>query len=364
MKGTNGKGSWVGSVGRNGKSVQQAPHKEGRVRVAVDAMGGDHAPYEVIQGAIKAASEYDVEVLLTGPELEIKDGLKDLQDGLPVQVVDAPDKIMDGEHPILAVMRKPKSSVAVAARLVKEGKADAMMSAGSTGALLISAFQALGPLPGVDRPIIGGPFVQLAPRTFVLDMGANVGCQAQHLLNFAVTGSVYVREFLGIAEPTVALLNVGTEEGKGNEVAKEGYTLLKESGLNFVGNVEGSDIPLGSANVIVCDGFVGNILLKFSEGLAKRLVEWLTGQLAGKLPPEETQPLMTELVRLLSPAESAGGAPVWGVNGIAVVGHGSSKADQIAAAIREAELAVRSDFIGVLSKELELAQKNSNGNHA
>ncbi len=358
------RGSWVGSSGKAREQSAGTDDTRSMVRIAIDAMGGDHAPLEVVKGAVQAARELGVEVILTGPRLQIEEAMKGVvPNGLPVRVVDAPEIINDGEHPILAVMRKPKSSVNVAARLVKEGQADALVSAGSTGALMISSYQTLGPLPGVDRPIIGGPFLQLAPQTFVLDMGANVGCQAHHLLNFAITGSVFVREFLGIPEPTIALLNVGSEEGKGTEVMKEAYELLKGSGLNFIGNVEGMDIPLGKANVIVCDGFVGNVLLKFSEGMGRCISSWLNTELAGRVDGDTLNNLTVELARLLSPAEAAGGGPLWGIDGVAVVGHGSSKAEQVAAAIREAKLAVESNFIGVLRAEMERVHKAAYNNH-
>jgi len=363
-------GAWAGSSGwatasREAREQRVREVAAGHaVRIAVDAMGGDYAPTEIVKGSVQAARELGVEILLTGPKEMVESELVKVDaSGLQVQVVDAPDYIKDGEHPILAVMRKPKNSVSVAALLVKSGKADAMLSAGSTGALMLSAYQHLGTLPGVDRPIIGGPFIQLAPDTFVLDMGANVGCQASHMLNFAVTGSVFVKKFLGIPEPTVGLLNVGTEEGKGNEVVKDAYSLLKESGLNFVGNVEGQAIPMGSANVIVCDGFVGNIMLKFSEGLSRGISDWLGKELAGRLPQQEVDAITAEVRRLVGPAESAGGAPIWGIDGVAVIAHGSSKAGQIASAINEAKLAVESDFIGTLREELEKAQRVINNNN-
>ena len=171
--------------------------------------------------------------------------------------------------------------MAVATKLVKEGAADAVVSAGSTGAFMVNTYQHLGTLPGIERPIIGGAFLKLAPNTFLLDMGANVNCQAIELLKFAVLGSVVVKKFHGIDNPSVGLLNVGAEEGKGNAVVKEAYGLLRDSGLNFVGNVEGMDIPEGKANVVVCDGFVGNILLKFSEGLGRGVNRFLSRGVAG-----------------------------------------------------------------------------------
>jgi glycerol-3-phosphate acyltransferase PlsX len=372
MRQSSSTGSWVGFRDKLDlpQEVEEGSQPAGArqpIRIAVDAMGGDHAPTEVIKGAIQAARELGVEIFLTGPEPELAGELARLDgDRLLVHLVDAPEVIKDTDNPILAVMRKPKNSVAVAARLVKEGKAEAMMSAGSTAALMLSAYSHLGTLPGVDRPIIGGPFIQLAPSTFVLDLGANVGCQAHHLLHFAVAGSVFVKKFLGIDNPTVALLNVGTEEGKGNGVVKEAYSLLKDSGLNFVGNVEGMDIPLGKANVIVCDGFIGNIMLKFSEGLGRTIGQWLTQRLKDTLPADELERIGLELMNLVSPAQAAGGGPLWGINGVAVVGHGSSHADQITAAIKEAKLAVECNFVGTLRDELEKAQKiisANNNNH-
>jgi len=369
MKETGSLGAWAGSRGQvlaseKGQVAKELSRAPKMVRVAVDAMGGDYAPTEIVKGAIQAAMNSGVEIFLTGPRIELEAELAkyDIR-GLPVHLVEATDVIKDSEHPILAVMRKPNNSVSVAAKLVKNGKADAMMSAGSTGALIVSAYQHLGTLPGVDRPIIGGPFLQLAPNTFVLDMGANVGCQAEHLLRFAIIGSVFVKKFLGIAEPTIGLLNVGKEEGKGNEVVKEAYSLLKGSGLNFIGNVEGMDIPLAKANVIVCDGFVGNIMLKFSEGLGKSMSQWLTQELANKLSPEEVNRITTDLIRLVSPAEATGGGPIWGINGVAIIGHGSSRADQIAAAIDQAKLAVESDFVSAVWAELEKAQKMASANN-
>ena len=348
-----------------GGRMPDKPAYNGPVRIAVDAMGGDHAPMEIIKGALQAAEMPGVEIILVGPMKELERELANVSyKHLPLRLVGATEVIMDGDNPIIAVMRKPKSSMAVAAKLVKAGEADAMVSAGSTGAVMISALQYLGTLPGVDRPMVGGPFLQLAPNTFVLDMGANIGCQAYHLLNFAIAGSVFVKKFLGIESPTVGLLNVGVEEGKGNEIVKEAYSLLKDSGLNFVGNVEGMDIPLGKANVIVCDGFVGNIILKFCEGLGNVVADWLAGELNGKLPKEEADIVTSKLLSLVSPAKAAGGGPIWGVDGVAFIAHGSSRSEQVAAAIGQAADTVRSRFVETLKLELEKAQRTlANNSH-
>ncbi len=336
----------------------QGSNSTGRkIRIAVDAMGGDHAPHEIVGGAVQAAKELEVEIILVGPEAEIKSelGKFDVTD-LPIRLVNATEVIRDGEQPIIAVMSKPDSSIPVATRLVQSGEADAIVSAGSTGACMVSAMKYLGTLPGIDRPMAGGPFLQLSPETSVFDMGVNVYCQPSDLVNFAVAGCVFARSFLGIENPTVALLNIGSEEGKGNQLAKEAFPLLQKSGMNFIGNVEGSDIPKGKANVIVCDGFVGNILLKFCEGLGETVSHWLTKELKESLPQAELEKVTTKLWRLMSPGAVLGGAPLWGVNGLVTIAHGSARAPQITYTIGEAKSCVEKGFIDLLKKELEKAQ--------
>jgi len=329
-----------------------------RVMVAVDAMGGDFAPAEIVSGAVQAARDLGVEIILTGPRAEVESEMSEVDiTNLPVRLVEASEKIVDGEQPAIAVMRKPNSSMAVATRLVKEGEADAMISAGSTGAVMVCALQYLGTLPGIERPVAGGPFLGLSPKTVVLDLGANVGCQPYQMVNFAVIGSVYARSFLGIDNPTVGLLNVGAEEGKGDDFAKEAYPLMKKSGLNFIGNVEGMDIVSGKVNVIVCDGFVGNILVKFCEGLGRAVNHWLAGELKEKLSPADLESVTSKLYRLMSPGVVMGGGPLLGVDGVAAIAHGASRAPQIVGTIKQAMLAVESKFVATLRAELEKVQK-------
>jgi glycerol-3-phosphate acyltransferase PlsX len=333
-----------------------------KIRIAVDGMGGDFAPAEIVGGAVQAAHDLNVEIIMVGPKADIEAELaKHEMVDLPIRLVEATEVIEDGEQPAIAVMRKPNSSMAVAARLVKEGKADAMVSAGATGAVMVCALQYIGALPGIERPVVGGPFLGLSPKTVLLDLGANVGCQPYQMVNFAVAGSVYARSFLGIENPTIGLLNVGAEEGKGTDFTKEAYDLLKQSKLNFIGNVEGMDIITGKANVIVCDGFVGNILLKFCEGLGRAIKRWLDEGMKEKLASDELEKMTGTLYRLMSPGVVLGGGPLWGVDGVAAVAHGASRAPQIAGTIKQAKTAVESGFIETLHAELEKVQKTLSG---
>lgn len=333
-----------------------------KIRVAVDGMGGDFAPAEIVDGAIQAARDLDVEIIMVGPKAAIEAELSNYDiSGLPVSLVEATEVIEDGEQPAIAVIRKPNNSMAVAARLVKEGEADAMMSAGATGAVMVCALQYIGALPGIERPVLGGPFLGLSPNTVLLDLGANVGCQPYQMVNFAVAGSVYAHSFLGIENPTIGLLNVGSEDEKGTDFTKEAFDLLKQSKLNFIGNVEGFDIITGRANVIVCDGFVGNILLKFCEGLGRAIKRYLDEGMKEKLATDELEKMTGRLYRLMSPATVMGGGPLWGVDGVAAVAHGASRASQIAGTIKQAKTAVESGFVNTLRKELEKVQETLQG---
>jgi glycerol-3-phosphate acyltransferase PlsX len=325
--------------------------------IAIDAMGGDFAPEEIVKGAIQAANELGISIILTGSaELVEKEINKYDVSNLHVSIADAPDVIRDGEEPAYAVLKRPNNSVAVATRLVKNGKADAMISAGNTGASMVSALQYLGTLPGIDRPVACGAFLGLAPNTIVLDLGANVGIKPFQLVNFAVAGSVYARVFNNIENPTIGLLNIGAEEGKGNDQTKEAYKLFKKSGLNFVGNMEGMDIVFGKANVIVCDGFIGNVLVKYSEGLGHALSHWLTKELKGAIPMEAVEKMSQKLYRLLSPAVALGGGPLIGVNGVVSVAHGNSKSTQVVSTIRNTITALNTGFVDKLKAELERVQ--------
>ena len=329
------------------------PSDKRRVKIAVDAMGGDYAPGEVIKGVIAAAQEDTTEIILVGhlPTLQAE-LVKHNTSSLPVSCINADEVIREGEPPALALRHKRNASVIVATKLVKRGEADAIISAGPTGAVVASALMILGTAEGIDRPVIGGPVIGFSPNTIVLDAGGNVDCKPQHLLNFAAVGSVYAKKLLNVPNPTVALLSVGAEEGKGNELVKESYPLFQKSGLNFIGNVEGNDIIASRANVIVCDGFVGNILVKFCEELGITITEWLKTNLSGKLSENEIANLNNNLLTLTNAADISGGGPLLGINGVAMVMHGRSQASQFTNAIAQAKAVVESDMVNSLNSEL------------
>jgi glycerol-3-phosphate acyltransferase PlsX len=333
------------------KIADALEHKQ--MRVAVDAMGGDYAPAEVVRGAVQAARNEGVEIILAGPEDRLRAELATHDAAnLPLDIHHTDQFIADGEHPAASLREKPLASVAVAARLVQEGRAEAAVSMGHTGASMITAHWILGSIEGIDRPVGGGVPFALAPQTVALDMGANVDCRPRQFVQFAVLGTAYARCLLGLDNPTVALLSNGREEGKGNRQSQEAYQLLKKSGLNFIGNVEGWDLVSGQANVIVCDGFVGNILLKFGEGLSTALARWLRERLASLLPPTEVQCLTDELQEMMEVERRIGGVPLLGVKGVMVVGHGRSRASGVEKAIGQAKLAVESHLIETIEEEL------------
>ena len=321
-------------------------------------MGGDYAPQEVVRGALIAAGEEGVEILLVGPQAILNQELAKYNHTPPnLRCIEASQVISDNEHPALALRRKPDASVAVAARLVRKGEADAMVSAGSTGALTASALQYIGSLEGIHRPVIAGAFVGFAPQTAVLDLGANVDCKPYQLLNFAILGHVYAQKFYNIPNPTIAILSVGAEKSKGNELVQQSYELLEKSGLNFIGNVEGNDIPQGKANVIVCDGFVGNILVKFCESLGVTIGEWLHEKLKDEVNATRIETVISELRNLTNMAEVAGGSVLLGLEGVAVISHGRSQADEIARAINEARKAVETNFVAEVKSVLARVQQ-------
>jgi len=333
-----------------------------RIRIAIDAMGGDYAPGEIVKGAVAAAEKDDIEVILVGPINTVEAELAKYDiSRLPIRCANADDFIKEEEHPALAVRRKPNSSIAVAIKMVKAGEADAVVAATATGAIVTSAIQFLGMVDGIDRPVLGGPLSSIAPNTVIMDLGVNVDCKPEHLLNFAIIGSVYARLFLNIANPTVALLNIGKEEGKGNQLARETYPLLQKSGLNFIGNVEGNGILTGQANVIVCDAFVGNTIFKFMESGAGVIGNYFESK--AKSYPMLSHLLkgkVKDLVASLSLPDSAGSGLIWGVDGIVMKIHGHSRAPDVTIKIAQAKMAVERDVVSCLKSELAKIRKHIN----
>lgn len=323
------------------------------MKIAVDGMGGDYAPEDVVTACVDGSREYGVEIALVGPQerMEAELAKHDLS-GTKIEIVHAAQYLVEGENPAYALRSKRDASIVIATKLVRDGKADAIISAGPTGGVMAAALYFLGTIEGMSRPVVGGPFLGFAPKTIMMDLGSNVDCQPYQLVDFAIVGAVYAEKLLGIENPTVALLSVGAEEGKGNEQVKETYQLLKDSGLNFIGNVEGYDIPTGKANVIICDGFVGNVIVKFTEALGQTIGDWLAAELKGKLAEAEITDMVGRLVLATNLADLGGGGPLWAVNGVVCVTHGRSRAPELAKTIGQAKTAVEEDLVGALTREL------------
>jgi glycerol-3-phosphate acyltransferase PlsX len=329
------------------------------ITVAVDAMGGDHAPRPEVEGAVVAAREFGVRILLVGLAPELKRELaKHAHRGLPIEIVPARDVITMQDSPSQAFRKKKDSSAHVAAKLVRDGLADGFISAGNTGAVMAVARFGLGTLPSVDRPALAAPFPTARGGTSVLvDVGANVDSRPAHLVQFAVMGEIYYRAIFGTRRPKVALLSIGEEEMKGNELTREAHIRLKQSTLNFVGNVEGREIFGGAVDVIVCDGFIGNVALKISEGVAQHIVGLLKDALQSTLSSQVGYVLSRKAYKTFRKKidySEYGGAPLLGVKGVTVIGHGSSNAHAIKNAIRVATELVRGGVNERIEQELSM----------
>jgi len=326
-------------------------------RIAVDAMGGDEAPEAVVDGVVQALRHADREmtILLVGPEAHLQEVLGERLDGTSetIRVVDAPEIIGMGEAPSTAVKQKTNSSIHRGLAAHHDGHADAFVSAGNTGAVMAAAMFILQRIPGVERPSIAGFFPTLRGSSVVLDIGSNVDCKPAHLLQFARMGTVYARQILKNEDPSVGLLNIGEEPGKGNEQAKQAYELLRDADtLNFAGNVEGGDLLFYAADIIICDGFVGNALLKFGESMTTVLSEMTEQEMDRQdLDPDERKLVESVLgeVRKGFDPESLGGAPLLGVNGNVLIGHGRSSPNVIAQMIHSAATLASEDVAHALT---------------
>lgn len=324
------------------------------MRIALDALGSDRAPIPEIEGALLALEEWSDErpdIVLVGDEKELEPTLRAYRDRLGfdrLQVVHAPDRIEPGESPVTAIRRRPDSSIVRGIRLQKEGEVDAFISAGSTGAVMAGSLILLRALPGVDRPAIGTLLPTAKGPTLMLDAGANVDCRPVHLVQFARLGHIYAQDLMGLESPRIGLLNIGEEPEKGDELALETFSRLsKASSLHFVGNVEGRDIIGGACDVLVCDGFVGNVLLKFYESVA----EFIVGLLHKEMARTRSEIDVREAFQVLDYAEY-GGAPLLGVNGVTIICHGASTPRAIKNAVGVAVRAVSSNMVGHVAREL------------
>jgi phosphate acyltransferase len=330
------------------------------IHIAVDAMGGDYAPRHVIDGALAAVRHFDLGVILVGPTALVEAELRrhDDVDRRRVRLAEAPDVITMAESPASALRRKPGASIKVAAELVARGEAQALFSAGHTGATVVAAYGSFGMLPGVDRPALAATVPTRRRPAVLLDVGASVECRPDQLLQFAVMGSVYARVAFGIDMPRVALLSTGEEATKGNELTRDAHRLLKASPLAFIGNIEARDVYSGDADVVVCDGFTGNVALKVSEGLVEiveaLLREELSRAFTTRLGSLMTRRALRRFRRRVDYSEY-GGAPLVGVAGVAVVGHGRSSAKAVRNAVAMAYRFADRGFISRLEQDIATA---------
>lgn len=305
------------------------------MKVAVDAMGGDHAPHEIVKGAVEAVNEKEeIKVFLAGKEEVISKELQQYTyDKSRIEIVNAREVIINDEPPVMAIRKKKDSSIVTALNLVKHGEADAFVSAGSTGAVLVGGQLIAGRIKGVERPPLAPLIPTIEGVSLLIDCGANVDARSSHLVQFAKMGSVYMEYVMGIKNPKVAIVNIGAEEEKGNMLVKETFPLLKNCNeINFIGSIEARDIPYGKADVIVCEAFVGNVILKLYEGVGGALVDKIKGgmmsSLRSKIGALLVKPALKKTLKDFD-ASQYGGAPLLGLNGLVVKTHGSSKSTEI-----------------------------------
>jgi len=300
------------------------------MKIVVDTMGGDYAPEEVVKGVVLALEERDLEIILLGNIEKVKKELiKFAYKKEKLSVINCKESIKTSEFPLTAVRNKRNSSIVVGIKLLKNNKADAFISAGNSGAVMAAAILELGCISQIRRPTIAALLPSVKGKVLVLDVGANVDCKPEYLLQFALIGSKYSKYILGIEDPKIGLLNIGEEENKGNRFVQNAYKKLKNANINFVGNIEGKDIFMGKVDIVVCDGFTGNILLKSSEGLAKLLLNEINSLIISQLPQnQEMNKLKQKFANLVKMTDYSeyGGTPLLGVNGLCLICHGRSNA--------------------------------------
>jgi phosphate acyltransferase len=325
------------------------------MRLAVDAMGGDNAPKEIVLGAMKAVEKYnDIHIVLVGDEKKIREHLTNEE---RIEILHTEEVILGTDEPVRAVRRKKTASMVLAAQLVADGKADACISAGNTGALMAAGLFVVGRIEGIERPALAPTLPTIGGEGFLLlDVGANADAKPEHLVQYAIMGSIYSEKARGVTSPRVGLLNIGTEEKKGNELVRNTYELLKDADINFIGNVESRDLLEGAADVVVADGFTGNMVLKTIEGTAmsvfKMLKTALTSSFKSKMAAAVLKPDLTVLKNKMDYTEY-GGAGLFGLKAPVIKAHGSSDANAVFNSIRQAREMVEKDVSGTIKTAIE-----------
>lgn len=330
--------------------------------IAVDGMGGDLSPNAVVEGSVLAVNEYDIDIIITGNESVIRTELDKYEyNKNKIRILNATEVISQAEHPVMAIRRKKDSSLSKALTLVKTGEAEGVVSAGSTGAFMAGALLIVGRIKGIDRPALAPVMPGKNGAFMVIDCGANVDCKPKNLLQFGLMGKIYFENILNINNPTVGLINIGVEEEKGDELTKASYKLLKETRFNFVGNVEPRDIPSGDVSVLVCDGFIGNTVLKMYEGVSSIIFETLKEEIMGtfwtKLGGLLLKPVFSKFKKKFDYKEY-GGAPFLGINGVCIKAHGSSDAKAFKNAIKAAINICEYKIVEKIKCELEEINSN------
>ncbi|HCY76445.1 MAG TPA: phosphate acyltransferase PlsX [Ignavibacteriales bacterium] len=344
--------------------MSESKDKNSECRIIVDAMGGDYAPQNIVTGAIEAYHEKeDFQLFLIGRKEEILSVIKSNQLSFDEKYIVHADQIIEmSDSPTSAIKSKPDSSIVKGAQLVRDGKADAFVSAGNTGAMMSASTLIMGRIPGVGRPTIGAEMPNVYGKCYLYDVGAGKDARPSHLFEYAVMGTIYAKEMGGITNPTVGLLSMGEEEGKGNEVSNDAFDLLKNSNLNFIGNVEGRDILTKHVDVVVCDGFVGNIILKFGESVPKLLKQLLTNtaeeSFFDKLKVGISKGSLKKALKSLDYQEH-GGVPLLGVNGISIIGHGSSSPKAIKNMVLKAREMHRKDLVNKIENSIKQYSKKN-----
>jgi len=328
-----------------------------KTKIAVDVMGGDYAPSEIIKGIL--SSNLPIDFTLIGNSKIIEKELKTISPSNTPEfpIISTNEQILETDSPLEAFRKKPNASIITAMKLLKTKKVEGVISMGPTGATMATATLILGLIDGLQRPAVGGNFLGLT-KNVVMDLGTNVDVKPEQLLNFAIIGSIFSKEYLKIENPKIALLNIGSETTKGNRLVKEAFNIFKKTNLNFIGNIEGMDIVTSKADVIVCDGFVGNIILKFAGGLGIAISKLIEKQLSTIIPEKKIAKLVQTIVDTTNYTKTIGGGPLLGVNGAVFIGHGSSKAPNVTGAIKYTYDLITLNFTDKMRIELNNFRKS------